>query len=176
MMTGHQPSLFPQDVPLWELDAQVTSTVARIVFSEAPHGPLDYRIPTDMLEQVVPGVRVKVPLGKSNREILGYCIEVSQIQQAPEAYKPITEVLDPEPLCTGKLLELMQWMSRYYIAPLGQVFETAVPASVRSSAGSRQRVMLYPTDKAHDSEQLGKLSTKQQQIVRAPDRRRSSTD
>ena len=40
------------------------------------------------------------------------------------------QVLDPEPLCTGRLLELMQWMSRYYLAPLGQVFEAAVPASV----------------------------------------------
>ncbi len=130
-MNGHQPQLFPQDVPPWELDAQATSTVARIVFSEAPHGPLDYRVPAPYLEQVVPGVRVKVPLGKSNREMLGYCIEIQTVQQAPEAFKPITEVLDPEPLCTGKLLELMQWMSRYYIAPLGQVFEAVVPASVR---------------------------------------------
>ncbi len=31
-MNGHQPQLFPQDVPPWELDAQATSTVARIVF------------------------------------------------------------------------------------------------------------------------------------------------
>ncbi|MCC6510500.1 MAG: primosomal protein N' [Pirellulaceae bacterium] len=166
-MNGHQPQLFPQDVPPWELDAQATSTVARIVFAEAPHGPLDYLVPADMADQALPGVRVKVPLGKSNREMLGYCIDIQQVQQSPEAFKAISEVLDPEPLCTGKLLELMQWMSRYYLAPLGQVFEAAVPASVRASAGSRQRVMLYPTTKAHDTEQLAKLSTKQQQIVRA---------
>ncbi len=86
-MNGHQPQLFPQDVPPWELDAQATSTVARIVFSEAPHGPLDYRVPVAYLEQVVPGVRVKVPLGKSNREMLGYCIDVQQVQQAPDAFK-----------------------------------------------------------------------------------------
>ncbi len=167
MNAARQPELFPQDVPPWELDAQVTATVAKIVFSEAPHGPLDYLVPADMAEQVLPGVRVKVPLGKSNREILGYCIDVQTIQQSPQAYKPIGEVLDPEPLCSGKLLELMQWMSRYYLAPLGQVFETAVPASVRSSAGSRQRVLLYPTTLAHDQSAIEKLSTKQQSIVRA---------
>ncbi len=166
-MNVQQPQLFPQDVPPWELDAQGTSTVARIVFSEAPHGPLDYLIPQDMLSQVVPGVRVKVPLGRSNREMLGYCIDVQTVQQAPQAFKPLTEVLDPEPLCTGKLLELMQWMSRYYLAPLGQVFEAAVPASVRSSAGSRQRVMLYPTPKAHKSDELTSLSPKQKSIVAA---------
>ncbi|MGN6547508.1 MAG: replication restart helicase PriA [Aureliella sp.] len=166
-MNVQQPQLFPQDVPPWELDAQATSTVARIVFSEAPHGPFDYLVPPALLSHALPGVRVKVPLGKSNREMLGYCIEVQQIQQAPEAFKPISEVLDPEPLCTGRLLELMQWMSRYYLAPLGQVFEAAVPASVRSSAGSRQRVMLYPTQKAYSAEEVGKLSPKQQKILAA---------
>ena len=166
-MNLQQPELFPQDVPPWELDAQAASTIARIVFSEAPHGPLDYLVPARLLDQTLPGVRVKVPLGKSNREMLGYCIEVQQIQQVPDAYKPITEVLDPEPLCTGRLLELMQWMSRYYIAPLGQVFEAAVPASVRSSAGSRQRLLLYPTPKAHSEDDVKGLSTKQQQVLRA---------
>jgi len=165
-MNLHQPELFPQDVPPWELDAQATSNVARIVFSEAPHGPLDYLIPADLVEQTVPGVRVKVPLGRSNREMLGYCIEVHSVAQAPEAFKPITSVVDPEPLCTGRLLELMQWMSRYYIAPLGQVFEAAVPASVRSSAGSRQRVMLYPTPQAHQAEAVEKLPAKQQHVLR----------
>jgi primosomal protein N' (replication factor Y) (superfamily II helicase) len=165
-MNPHQPELFSQDVPPWELDAQGTASVARIVFSEAPHGPFDYRIPDALAELVLPGVRVKVPLGKSNREVLGYCIELQQVQQAPEAFKPITEVLDPEPLCTGKLLELMQWMSRYYLAPLGQVFETAVPASVRSSAGSRQRLLLFPGPRAQDSGEVAKLSPKQQSILR----------
>ncbi|MGN6135275.1 MAG: hypothetical protein ACTHOU_12300, partial [Aureliella sp.] len=65
-MDVYQSELFPKDVPPWELDAQVTATVARIVFSEAPHGPLDYLVPPRLLEQTVPGVRVKVPLGKSN--------------------------------------------------------------------------------------------------------------
>lgn len=165
-MDVQQPQLFPQDVPPWELDAQATSTVARIVFSEAPHGPLDYLVPPALLELTVPGVRVKVPLGRTNREMLGYCIDVQHVQQAPDAFKPVTEVLDSEPLCTGKLLELMQWMSRYYLAPLGQVFEAAVPASVRSSAGSRQRSMLYPMTKAHNAAELAKLSAKQQHIVR----------
>ena len=50
--------------------------------------------------------------------------------------KPVVEVLDSEPLCTPRVLELLQWMSRYYLAPLGQVIEAAIPAGVRASAGS----------------------------------------
>ncbi len=93
-MNGHQPQLFPQDVPPWELDAQATSTVARIVFSDAPHGPLVYLVPNAFLEHSVHRRTCEGAAGKSNREMLGYCIEVQQVQQNPEAYKPITEVLD----------------------------------------------------------------------------------
>ncbi len=51
-MNGHQPQLFPQDVP-WELDAQATSTVARIVFSDAPHGRSTIRCRMHSLEHTV---------------------------------------------------------------------------------------------------------------------------
>lgn len=165
-MSQHQPELFPTDVPPWELDLQGECRVARVVFSEAPHGPLDYRIPDEFAANVQVGVRVHVPLGRGNREMLGYVIAIETVKQAPQAFKPVTAVLDIEPLCTPKLLELFQWMSRYYIAPLGQVFEAAIPAGVRASAGSRERVMLYPTAAANDNLRLEKLSAKQQGVLR----------
>ncbi len=163
---SHQPELFATDVPPWELDAQSECRAARVVFSEAPHGPLDYRVPEHLVAEVQVGVRVTVPLGKSNRPMLGYCISVETIKQAPDALKPIAEVLDAEPLCTPRVLELLKWMSRYYVAPLGQVFEAAIPAGVRASAGSRQRLMLYPTVKANDDTELAKISPKQQNVIR----------
>jgi primosomal protein N' (replication factor Y) (superfamily II helicase) len=165
-MTSQQPELFPTDIPPWELDLLGECRIAKIVFAEPPHGPLDYRIPDPMLEVVRIGMRVKVPLGRGNREMLGYVIGIETVRQSPDAFKPITEVLDLEPLCTPKILELLQWMSRYYIAPLGQVFEAAIPAGVRSSAGSRERVMLYPTEAANDDSKLNKLSPKQQNVLR----------
>jgi primosomal protein N' (replication factor Y) (superfamily II helicase) len=160
-----QPELFDTDLPPWQLDAQGECRAASIVFAEAPHGPLHYRIPDELLEQTRPGVRVKVPLGRSNREMLGYCIAVETVQQPPGALKPVAEVLDVEPLCTPRVLELMQWMSRYYLAPLGQVFEAAIPAGVRASAGSRQRMMLYPTPASGDEQQLAKLTAKQREAL-----------
>jgi primosomal protein N' (replication factor Y) (superfamily II helicase) len=165
-MSTRQPELFATDIPPWELDSQSECRAAKVVFSEAPHGPLDYRVPDEMLEDVCVGVRVKVPLGRSNREMLGYCIAVETVRAAPDTLKCITEVVDAEPLCTPKVLELLQWMSRYYIAPLGQVFEAAIPAGVRASAGSRQRMVLYPTLLAEDDQRLGSLPPKQQDILR----------
>ncbi len=165
-MSKQQPELFPTNIPPWELDLQGECRVAKIVFAEPPHGPLDYLVPESLVEEVRLGVRVKVPLGRGNREMMGYVVAVEMIRQSANAFKPITTVLDPEPLCTPKLLELFQWMSRYYIAPLGQVFEAAVPAGVRASAGSRERVMLYPTAAANNDEKLNRLSPKQQSVLR----------
>jgi primosomal protein N' (replication factor Y) (superfamily II helicase) len=165
-MTNNQPELFPTDVPPWELDLQGECRVARVVFAEQPHGPLDYRIPDTVAELVQVGMRVKVPLGRGNREMVGYVIAVETVRQSPDAFKPVAEVLDSDPLCTPKLLELFQWMSRYYIAPLGQIFEAAVPAGVRSSAGSRERVMLYPAALTQDEARIAKLPRKQQTVIR----------
>ncbi|MEM7473764.1 MAG: primosomal protein N' [Planctomycetota bacterium] len=163
---SQQPQLFDTDVPAWELDAQGECRAARVVFAEAPHGPFDYRIPDELAEQVQAGMRVKVPLGKSNREILAYCISVETVQRSPDALKPITQVVDSEPLCTPRVLELLQWMSRYYLAPLGQVFEAAIPAGVRKAAGTRQRVVLYPSKRSEDQAAVNDLSPKQQSALR----------
>src|SRR5690606_13875244 len=152
--------------PPWERDAQSECRTASSVFSEAPHGPLDYRIPDALLESVRAGVRVKVPLGRGNREMPGYCVSVQTLRQPPDAFKPIAEVVDAEPLCTPRLLELFQWISRYYMAPLGQVFEAAIPAGVRLAAGVRTRTMLYPTPMAADASRVAKLTTKQREVLR----------
>ena len=165
-MSSHQPELFASDLPPWEVDARSECRVARVVFAEAPHGPLDYRIPDELASKVQIGMRLKVPLGKSNREMLGYCIAVETIACSPDSLKAVGEVLDSQPLCTPRVLELLQWMSRYYIAPLGQVFEAAIPAGVRDAAGSRQRMVLYPTPRAADEEQVAGLPAKQQNILR----------
>lgn len=163
---SQQPNLFDTEAKPWELDAQSECRAAKVVFSEPPHGPFDYLIPDDLASEIQVGVRVKVPLGKSNREMLGYCIDVASIQAVPESLKPIRQVLDTEPLCTPRILELLQWMSRYYIAPLGQVLEAAIPAGVRKAAGSRQRMVMVPAPNMSDEQSLAVLSKKQQQVMR----------
>jgi len=161
-----QQELFDMDLPPWEMDAQSECRAAKIVFSEPPHGPLHYRIPDQWAQQLQPGSRVKVPLGRGNREMLGYCIAVETIPQAPESLKPISDVVDLEPLCTPKILELLQWMSRYYLAPLGQVFEAAIPAGVRDAAGTRLRTVLHCAPLATNESIAGLASKKQQEVMR----------
>ncbi len=164
-MPGRQQQLFDSDIPPWELDAQGECRSAKVVFSEAPHGPFDYRVPDELLEEVQVGVRLKVPLGRSNRGMLAYCIGVETVQRAPDSLKPVTEVVDEAPLFTRKLLELFTWMSRYYIAPLGQVLDAAIPSGVRSAAGTRERTLLYLGNMASQDSLVAKLASKQKEAL-----------
>lgn len=161
-----QQELFDMELPPWELDSQSECRAAKIVFAEPPHGPLHYRVPDEWALKIQPGSRVRVPLGRGNRAMLGYCIALETIQQSPDSLKAVSEVIDPEPLCTSAVLELLQWMSRYYLAPLGQVFEAAIPAGVRTAAGTRLRTILIATPMAKKEAIAGLASKKQQEVMR----------
>ncbi len=110
-------------------------------------------------------MRVKVPLGKGNRELVGYCVGIEVVSQPASQLKPILETIDLQPLCTGNVLKLVQWMSRYYIVPLGQVFEAVIPAGVRTMAGTRMRTLLFPSEKAADESVVNALPTKQRHVL-----------
>jgi primosomal protein N' (replication factor Y) (superfamily II helicase) len=176
-MDTRQGELFSSDIPEWELDAASSTPAALIAFSEPPFGPFHYRIPDELAGTIQPGMRVKVPLGKGNREMVGYCLAIEVVPQVASRLKPILESLDLQPLCTGNLLKLVDWMSRYYITPIGQVFEAIIPAGVRTQAGTRMKTLLTPAanfafDPDRDSSSnassesiLAALPTKQRHVL-----------
>ncbi len=79
------------------MDAASETPSVSVVFPEAPFGPYDYRIPDELAGQVRPAMRVVVPLGKSNREIVGYTMSVQIAIQPANTLKPILRVVDHEP-------------------------------------------------------------------------------
>ena len=165
MSTGpQQGDLFDREIPPWEIDAECQCWAASIVFSEPPHGPFSYRIEADLQGKLKPGMRVRVPLGRGNRSVTGYCVDVSMIQQHPDSLKAVICIEDEQPLCSNHLLKLMQWMSDYYLASLGQVFEAVVPVGVRESAGVKEVLHLQPKS-GITAEEIEKLTSKQRQVV-----------
>src|SRR5207237_8095578 len=70
------------------------------------------------------GARVLVPFRKER--MVGV---VTRLHDSPPAVeiKPITAVLDEEPALSPALLELGEWIARYYIAPLGEVLRAMLP-------------------------------------------------
>ncbi|WP_146533162.1 replication restart helicase PriA [Rubripirellula reticaptiva] len=161
-----QGELFETAPPPWELAVQDDVATARVVFSEAPHGPYDYRIPDEMRESLEAGMRVKVPLGRRKKMTTGWCIECKLGSSASRSLKDIDQIVDHAPLCDPPLVRLVLWMSHYYQAPAGQVFDALIPSSVRSGAGTRERTYYTPNAKLIDDALIEGLPQKQQIALR----------
>ncbi len=170
-MSDHQKNLFDTEPQPWNLDDQDDWLAVRVVFSTAPHGPYDYSIPDAMAGSVVAGMRVEVPLGRGNRKMTGYCIEIIQPGHElastvnPRRLKEITRLIDTKPLLGPQLLKTAQWISDYYLCPLGTVIETVVPAGVREGAGTRELTFLALAEGVLEGLAEWKGSAKQKTVL-----------
>ncbi|MCG8653111.1 MAG: primosomal protein N', partial [Pirellulales bacterium] len=162
----HQTELFETQPPPWELAVEDDVATASVVFSEAPYGPYDYRVPDSFRDQLHAGMRVRVPLGRRRRPVTGWCIETKFGSSLQRSLKDIAELVDTEPLCDTPLVRLVTWISHYYQAPAGQVFDTLIPSSVRAAAGTRERTYLLPEARSLDEAVIEALPAKQQAALR----------
>ncbi len=142
MSVKQQQPLFETQPAAWELDDQEQQPLARVVFATGPEGPFDYLIPEKLHGQVEPGRRVRVPFGKSNRLVTGYCVAVAHRAVAGRRFKPLAGVVDERTLLGPAMLRLTAWMAEHYLCSLGQVLEAVVPAAVREQAGTREATLL----------------------------------
>ena len=165
-VSAAQGELFDTAPPPWELAVEEDVAMARIVFSEAPHGPYDYRIPEEFRESLRPGMRVRVPFGRRRNLIAGWCIETHFGSGDGRSLRDVGELLDDQPLCDPPLVRLVLWMSHYYLAPAGQVFDALIPSSVRGGAGTRQRTYFTPHPTLLDDRAIESLPVKQQAVAR----------
>ncbi len=143
-----QQSLFDNEPAAWEIDDSAQKLVATVVIPGGPPGELDYLAPEEMVatassdKRLEPGRRVRVPLGRGNRSVVGYCVAVEHKPSGGRKLKSITAVLDRQPLLSSAMIRLTRWMSEYYLCPWGQVLEAVVPAGVRQQAGTRDVTLL----------------------------------
>jgi primosomal protein N' (replication factor Y) (superfamily II helicase) len=89
-----------------------------------------YAVPTSLNGQDFVGRRVVVPF--RNRAMVGLVIGESDgaKSRADFRIKEIAEVMDPLPALPPKLLELGQWISRYYLAPIGEALRAMLPPEI----------------------------------------------
>src|SRR5277367_4393607 len=87
-----------------------------------------YAVPTTFNGEELVGRRVLVPF--RDCAMIGVGLAVST--QAPDAkrIKEIAELLDRVPALPPKLIELGQWISRYYLAPIGEAFRAMLPPEI----------------------------------------------
>lgn len=85
-----------------------------------------------MAERAQVGARVLVPFGK--RVLTGLILAVHENAPEVEA-RPVSKLLDAEPVLDGTLLQLGHWIGRYYCAPLGEVLRSMAPAAAETTKG-----------------------------------------
>lgn len=110
-------------------------------------GMFTYSVPEGMEEHVAFGMRVLVPLGKSKKYI---AVVVKLHQDKPRfTVKPIEQVLDAIPMLLDKQYRLWSWISNYYMSPLGDVYNAAMPAGMKSTEKFKPRMELYVELSSH---------------------------
>jgi primosomal protein N' (replication factor Y) (superfamily II helicase) len=87
-----------------------------------------YAVPDSLQGEDLVGRRVLVPF--RNRAMVGVGLSVSDRAPAIARVKEISELLDPVPALTVKLIELGHWISRYYLAPIGETFRSMLPPEI----------------------------------------------
>lgn len=77
-----------------------------------------------------PGIRIKIPFGRQT--LVGVLVDIVSETDVPlDKLRPISEIIDEEPLISAHMMKLCQWASDYYHYPLGEVLALAMPTQLR---------------------------------------------
>jgi primosomal protein N' (replication factor Y) len=110
---------------------------ASVILDVALDKSLDYGITPDQSLGAHPGVRVEVEVRGHLRS--GYILEIKD-QPAFSPVKALTRILSEAPLVSKDLFELSVWMSRYYCAPLRDIFRLILPGAVRKIMAPKEQL------------------------------------
>ena len=113
---------------------------ADIILPVPLYGTFTYAVPEGMSVGV--GMRVLVPFGRS-KSYVGVVMRLHD--QKPTGYevKAIQVVMDQSPVVTEPQLKLWQWISDYYLSPIGDVYKAALPAGLKAEEGYRPKTETY---------------------------------
>jgi primosomal protein N' (replication factor Y) len=87
-----------------------------------------YQVPQAFDGMVAVGMRVLVPFNR--RQVTAYVLGAGAQVPAAIAVKSITDVLDGTPLFPGEMVPFFRWTADYYLHPIGEVIQTALPGGL----------------------------------------------
>lgn len=101
-----------------------------IAFPISSYKIFTYKVPLKLRDQIRIGLRVKAPFNK--RKITGIIVKISSSNRYKGKTYFIDTIVDDFQL-DSNLFQLLKWVSKYYIAPLGKVLQVALPKSLTSN-------------------------------------------
>ncbi|MFT5893421.1 MAG: primosomal protein N' (replication factor Y) [bacterium] len=104
------------------------NSLVQIAIPSPLYGLFDYQ--WKHRQPIIPGLRVSVPFGR--RSVTGVVVcEIAKSEVPENKLRAVYKVYDSEPVLPKDLMTLLQWASRYYHHPLGEVLSSALPTLLR---------------------------------------------
>ncbi len=106
--------------------------VAKVALSAATYAidkPYDYRIPPELAESALPGVRVMVPFGRGNRRTEGLILTLEE-SGAPDKLKSVLRVLDDSPVLDAYGIKLALYMRDRCFCTVYEAVRAMLPAGL----------------------------------------------
>ncbi|MGQ9646548.1 MAG: primosomal protein N' [Thermodesulfobacteriota bacterium] len=120
-----------------------------------------YRIPDPMKGSLQVGMRVLVPF--KQRKVTGFVLDL--LDHPPKGFeeklKEVDDLLDEGPLVDSQWLRFCQWISTYYLYPIGEVIKTGLPPGLNLMS----ELILSLTEEGSESLRAGGLEPKQERIL-----------
>lgn len=103
---------------------------------------LTYSCPPELRDQIHRGLRARVPLGK--RQSTGVILGPSTGQATAHEIKSILELDHQYPAIPESYVSWIEWLSSYYLHPIGQVAEMIYPPLTRNerTRGSKKKSVI----------------------------------
>ena len=113
-----------------------TNRFVEVALPLPPRRTFTYKLPPELAAKAKLGSRVQVSF--ANRVLTGYVVAFHE-ELDPElgveesAVKPITELIDADPLINEEILALTRWTADYYAASWGELLKAALPAGINAA-------------------------------------------
>ncbi len=136
------------------------SCIVEIALSCPLRQTFDY-LSDDPAESWQTGMRTAVTFG--SRPLIGIVIAIKPITEASVSkLKKIDQQVDKQAFLPTELMQLVQWVSRYYHHPIGECFQAALPKQLRLGDADEMQTETFWSLKQRPNNKPGK---KQQQIL-----------
>ncbi len=135
---------------------------ADVAFPISQYQVFTYKVPAQFTKSVSVGIRVRAPIGK--RKLSGIVVKISDEASFSGKIREISEIIDSSPILNESLWQLIQWISIYYMTPLGKA-ATVIPSNLSTTYKPQKRWVVQAVKQKVQSENLTKASPAQEKVL-----------
>lgn len=119
--------------------------------------PFSYSVPKEFENKVFVSQRVLVPFGNSKKPKIGIIVELTDECPAVKKIKPISQLIDDEPMLTDEMMKLAFWLSERCFCTVFDCCKAMLPCGINYKLVSRYAACAQEMD-------LSELTATQREI------------